>query len=46
LPLGAFLGSGEVLIIMPFVRLGPSGGLLGAADGVFLEVGNLSLLAP
>jgi hypothetical protein len=31
---------------MPGVLLGASGGLLGAADGVFLEGGSLSLLAP
>jgi hypothetical protein len=31
---------------MPGVRLGASGGLMSASDGVFLEVGSLSLLAP
>jgi hypothetical protein len=32
--------------MMPLQFFDASGGLLGAADGVFLEVGTLSLLAP
>jgi hypothetical protein len=38
--------AGLIQLMMPLMRLGAPGGLLGAPDGVFLEVGTLSLLAP